>query len=301
MYGQTTMVYECPCGKVTREVMPPRTCTPRCETEQTQLTIELTQLCEDCRNADPEMFVKLHHGYGERPTTNINDKPLPGIPGPRPAEGPPPSFEYVTEQPPTCARAIAKEQPVSYDNVMMAIATFRPDEIVRAWHSFRASQLSLLPPLLDELELLQRRVRKAKRHLHRAEDIGFCEEVIIRLAREQKTLDEYLQRGQRYLDAALVLKYGLDKYQSAARDSSKAGDYEQARRHVKAASEHADQLLEMKIQLAIPEQQPRMLTGSARQQLYLLERIVQTLEARTTSRAWAFVQVITRSDFDTYC
>jgi hypothetical protein len=301
MCGQTTLVYECPCGKVTREVMPPRICTPRCEIEQAQLTIELTQPCEDCRNADPEMFGKLRRGYGERSSTNNNDKPLPGIPGPRPAEGLPPSYGFVTEQPPTYARAIAKEQPVSYDNVMIAIAAFRPDEIVRAWYSFRASQLSLLPPLLDELELLERRVRKAKRHLHRAEDIGFCEEVIIRLAREQKTLDESLQRGQRYLDATLVLKYGLDKHQSAAWDSSKAGDYEQARRHVKAASEHADRLLEMKIQLAIPEQQPRMLAGSARQQLYLLERIVQPLEARITSRAWAFVQVITRSDYDTHC
>jgi hypothetical protein len=295
------MVYECPCGKLVLEIMPPRTCTPRCGTEQAQLIIKLTQPCEDCRNADPEMFGKLQRGYGERSSTNNNDKTLPGTPGPRSIEGLPPSYGYVTEQPPTYARAIAKEQPVSYDNVMMVIATSRPDEIARAWHSFRASQLSLLPPLLDELEQLERRVRKVKRHLHRAEDIGFCEQVIIRLARERKTLNESLQRDQRYLDATLVLKYGLDKYQSAARDSSKAGDYEQARRHVKAASEHADRLLEMKIQLAIPEQQPRMLTGSARQQLYLLERIVQTLEARITSRAWAFVQVITRSDYDTHC
>jgi hypothetical protein len=184
---------------------------------------------------------------------------------------------------------------------MMAIATFQPDEIVRAWHSFRASQLSLLPPLLDELVLLECRVRKAKRHLHRAEDIGFCEEVIIRLAREQKTLDDSLHRGQKYLDATLVLKYGLDKYQAAARDSSKARNYEQARRHVKSASEHADRLLEMKIQLSVPEQQPRLLGAVVRQQLHLLEQVVQTLEARTTSRAWAFLQVITRSDYDTHC
>jgi hypothetical protein len=295
------MVHECPCGKLVRETMPPRTCNPRCETEQAQLTIELTRPCEDCRNADPETFAKLHRAYGERPSTNIDDKPLPGIPGPEPAEGLPPSYEYVTEQPPTYARAIAEEQPVSYDNVMMAIATFQPDEIVRAWHSFRASQLSLLPPLLDELVLLECRVRKAKRHLHRAEDIGFCEEVIIRLAREQKTLDDSLHRGQKYLDATLVLKYGLDKYQAAARDSSKARNYEQARRHVKSASEHADRLLEMKIQLSVPEQQPRLLGAVVRQQLHLLEQVVQTLEARTTSRAWAFLQVITRSDYDTHC
>lgn len=184
---------------------------------------------------------------------------------------------------------------------MFAIATFQPDEIVRAWHALRTSQLTILSPLLDELHLLERRVIEAKRHLHRPEDIGFCEEVIIRLAREQKSLSDSLERGQRYLDATLVLKYGLDKYQSAAKDSVKSGDYAQARLHVKAASEHADRLLEMNIHLSRPEQQPRMLGGIARQQLFLLEKVIQTLEARTTSRIRAFVQVAIRSDYNMYC
>ncbi|KAI4735755.1 hypothetical protein E4T50_13729 [Aureobasidium sp. EXF-12298] len=161
--------------------MPPRTCSPACEIEKDQLTIELTRPC---------------------------------IPGPGIAEGLPPTYDHATEQPPNYVQAIAEEQPVSYENIMMAITTFQPEEIVRAWHTFRACQLSLLP---------------------------------------------------------------------------------------KAASEHADRLLEMKIQLSRPEQQPRVLEGIAGQQLYLLERVVQTLEARTTSRIWALLQVATRADYDTHC
>ncbi|KAI4766393.1 hypothetical protein E4T52_00874 [Aureobasidium sp. EXF-3400] len=301
MCGRTTMIYQCPCGKLSRDRMPPRNCSPACEIKKDDLTIELTRPCEDCYNADMKNYDKLHHESRERPTTHIYDKPLPGIPGPGPAEGLPPTYYHATEQPPKYVQAIAEEQPVSYEKVMMAITTFQPEEIVRAWHTFNACQLSLLPPLLDELLSRERRVVRAKRHLHRAEDIGFCEEVMIRLTREQKSLDASLQQGQRYLDATLVLKYGLDKYRTAARAASKAGDYEQARRHVKAASEHADRLLEMKIQLSRPEQQPRVLEGIARQQLYLLEKVVQTLEARTTSRVWTLLQVATRADYDTHC
>ncbi|KAI4854362.1 hypothetical protein E4T44_00228 [Aureobasidium sp. EXF-8845] len=300
MCGQTTMVYQCPCGMLSREPMPPRICTPMCEIEQAQLTINLTRPWEDCYSADPDVFANLHRRHRERPTTYIFDKPLPGIPGPGSAEGLPPSYEQATEQPPTYTQAIREDQPVSYDEIMVAIASFQPDEIVRAWHTFRTSQLSILSPLLDELQLLERRVRRAKRQLHRPEDIGFCEEIIIRLAREQKSLNGSLQRGQRYLDATLVLKYGLDKYQSAAKDSAKSEDYVQARLHVKAASEHADRLLEMKIQLSRPEQQPRMLGGIVRQQLFLLEKVVQTLEAKTPSRIRAFVQVAIRSNYDTH-
>jgi hypothetical protein len=281
--------------------MPHRTCSPARETEKAQLTIELTHPCEDCYNADMNIYDKLNRESRERPTTHVYDKPLPGIPGPGSAGGLPPTYHHATEQPPKYVQAIAEEQPVTYENVMTAIATFQPEEIAKAWHTFRACQLSLLPPLLDDLQSLQRRVVRAKRRLHRAEDIGFCEEVMIRLTREQKSLDASLQRGQRYLDATLVLKYGLDKYQTAARVASKAGDYEQAHLHVKAASEHADRLLEMKIQLSRPEQQPRVLEGIARQQLYLLERVVQTLEARTTSRVWALLQVATHSNYDTHC
>jgi len=295
------MVYECPCGKITRETMPPRICTPKCEIERPQLTVSLIRPCEDCRNADPNIYDKLHRGPRERPTTQIYDKPLPGIPEPGATEGLPPSYHHATEQPLTYAQAIAEEEPASYENVMMVVATFQPEAIVRAWHTFRASQLSLLHPLLADLQSLERRVCKAKRHLHRAEDIGFCEEVLIRLAREQRYVDAGLQWGQRYLDASQVLKYGLDKYQNAARECSKAGDYEQARLHVKAASEHADRLLKMKIQLSRPGQQPRALASSARQQLYLLEQVVQNLEGRTTSRVWALLQVALRADYDAHC
>ncbi|KAH0374031.1 hypothetical protein KCU65_g383, partial [Aureobasidium melanogenum] len=277
------MVYECTCGRSSGEIMPPRICKPACEVEKGGLTI------------------KLQHGSAERSATALHDKPLPGIPAPGPVEGLPPSYQEATEKPPTYARAIAEEEPASYDNVITAIATFQPDEIVRTWHTFRTSQSSLLPPLLIELQTLERRVSKAKRRLHRTEDVGFCEEVIIRLAREQNTLNKSLQQGQIYLDATLVLKYGLDKYQTLARESTKLGDYNQARLHVKVASEHADKLLEMKIQLSRPEHQPRRLAGHTRQQLYLLEKIVQTLEDRTTSRVWAFVQVATRSDYDVHC
>lgn len=281
--------------------MPPRICTPKCEIERPQLTINLTRPCEDCRNTDPNIYDKLHQSYRERPPIQTHDKPLPGIPGPGATHDPPPSYHHATEQPLTYAQAITEEEPASYENVMMAVATFEPEEIVRAWHTFRASQLSLLPPLLADLQALERRVCKAKRHLHRAEDIGFCEEVIIRLAREQHSLEASLQRSQRYLDATQVLKYGLDKYHNAARECSKAGDYEQARLHVKAASEHAGRLLEMKKQLSRPGQQPRALASSARQQLYLLEQVVQNLESRTTSRVWALLQVALRADYDTHC
>ncbi|KAH0351873.1 hypothetical protein KCU81_g2124, partial [Aureobasidium melanogenum] len=247
------------------------------------------------------MFAELQRDSAERSATALHDKPLPGIPVPGPVEGLPPSYQEAAEQPPTYARAITEGDPVSYDNVITAIATFQPDEIVRAWHTFRASQLSLLPPLSTDLQTLERRVSKAKRRLHRTEDVGFCEEVTIRLAREQNILDKSLQQGQRYLNATLVLKYGLDKYQNLAKEATKLGDYDQARLHVKVASEHADKLLEMKIELSRPEQQPRRVAGHSRQQLYLLEKVVQTLEARTTSRVWAFVQVTTRSVYETHC
>ncbi|KAI4736195.1 hypothetical protein E4T50_13305 [Aureobasidium sp. EXF-12298] len=287
MCGQTLMVYECICDTSSRELMPPRICKPACEVEKSQLMIELKRPCS--------------RDHYRKFTTALHDKPLPGIPAPGPTEGQPPTYQDATEQPPTYDRAISEEEPATYDNVITAMATFQPEEILRAWHTFRATQLSLLPPLLTELQALEHRVFKAKRRLHRAEDIGFCEEVIIRLAREQHTLDKSLQQGQRYLDATLVLKYGLDKYQTLARQSTKLGDYAQAGLHVKAASEHADRLLEMKVQLSRPEQQSRRLAGSIRQQLYLLEKVVQTLEARTTTRVWAFVQVATRSDYDVHC
>lgn len=295
------MVYECTCGKSSWELMPRRICKPACEVETAQLMIELKRPCGECHEANTDIFAVLQRNFSERSATALHDKPLPGIPTPGPVEGLPPSYQEATEQPPTYDRAIAEEEPATYDNVITAMATFQPEEIVRAWHTFRATQLSLLPPLLTELQALERRVSKAKRRLHRAEDIGFCEEVIIRLAREQNTLEKILQQGQRYLDATLVLKYGLDKYQTLARESTKLGDYAQVGLHVKAASDHADKLLEMKIQLSRPEQQPRRLAGHTRQQLYLLEKVVQTLEARTTSRVWAFVQVATRSDYDVHC
>lgn len=246
------MVYECVCGRSNEELMPPRFCKPACEIEKTQLTIKLNRLCGECYKANNNILLELQCDFSKRSATSLHDKPLPGNPAPGPVEGLPPDYQEATEEPPTYACAIAAEEPASYDNVVTAIATFQSDDIVRAWHAFRTSQLSLLPPLFTELQALERRVSKAKRRLHRAEDVGFCEEVIIRLVPEQKTLDKSLQQGQRYFDATLVLKYGLDKYRAHAKESSKLGDYNQARSHVKAASEHADRLLEMKIQLLNP-------------------------------------------------
>ncbi|KAH0279454.1 hypothetical protein KCU91_g1734, partial [Aureobasidium melanogenum] len=301
MCGQTVMVYECSCGRSSRELMPPRTCKPACEVEKPQLMIELKRPCSVCYEANTDMFAELQHDHYKRCATALHDKPLPDIPAPGPAEGLPPSYQEAIGQLPTYDRAIAEEEPATYVNVITAMATFQPEEIVRAWHTFRTTQLSLLPPLLTELQTLERRVSKAQRRLHRAEDIGFCEEVIIRLAREQNTLEKSLQQGQRYLDATLVLKFGLDKYQTLAKESTKLGNSAQTGLHVKTASEHAEKLLEMKDQLSRPEQQPRRLAGHTRQQLYLLEKVVQTLEARITSRVWAFVQVATRSDYDVHC
>lgn len=281
--------------------MPLHTRSSTCEVKKNQITIRLHQPCRECYETSPDIFSELQRESAKRSTTALGHKPLPAIPKPGPSEGPPPSYEQAIERPPTYTQAIIEEEPASYDNVIMAIATFQPDEIVKAWHTLYASLLSFLPPLMTELETLERRVGRAERRLHRPEDVGFCEEIIIRLAREQSTIEKSLQRGQRYLDAALVLKHGLDKYQAFARESTKLGDYDQARLHVKAASEHADRLLEMKIQLSRPEQQPRRLVGHTRQQLFLLEKVVQTLEARTTSRIWAMVQVATRSDFGVHC
>ncbi|KAH0344082.1 hypothetical protein KCU83_g8488, partial [Aureobasidium melanogenum] len=281
--------------------MPPRTCKPACEVEKPQLMIELKRPCSVCYEANTEMLAELQRDHYKRCATALHEKPLPGIPAPGPAEGLPPSHQEATEQPPTYDRAIAEEEPATYDNVITAMATFQPEEIVRAWHTFPATQLSLLPPLLTDLQALELQVSKAKRRLHRAENIGFCEEVIIRLAREQHTLDKSLQQGQRYLDATLVVKQGLNKYQTLARGSTKLGYYPQTGLHVKTASEHADKILEMKIQLSRPEQQPPRLAGRIKQQLYLLEKVVQTLEARTPLRVWAFVQVATRSDYDVHC
>ncbi|CAD0090205.1 unnamed protein product [Aureobasidium mustum] len=301
MCGQTTMVYGCICGRLSQELMPPRTCSPACEIEKTQLEIRLHRPCGECYELNTDIFAQLQSNYTDCSKISIHDKPLPGIPGPGPTEGLPPSYQQATEQPPSYTRAITEEEPATYETVITAIATFQPDEIVRAWHTFRASQLSLLSPSITDLEMFERRVSKARRRLYRPEDIGFCEEVIIRLTREQNTLYKSLQLGERYLDATLILKYGLDKYQALARESNKLGDYGQARLHVKAASEHADRLLEMKIRLSRPELQPRRLAGHARQQLYLLDKIVQTLEARTTSRIRALVQVASRSDYDMHC
>ncbi|CAD0112300.1 unnamed protein product [Aureobasidium uvarum] len=281
--------------------MPPRSSNPVCKVEESQLTIKLHRPCEDCHEANTNIYTDLQSRYGQLSSTEPGDKTFSGIPGPTSSEGLPPSYQQATEQPPSYARAVTEEQPVTYDNVMMAIATFQPEEIVRAMHTFRASQLSLLPALLNELRSLEHRVSKAKRRLYRAEDIGFCDEVVIRLTREQRALDSSLQQGRRYLDATVVLKHGLDKYQNLARESTKVHNYNQSRLYVKAASEHADRLLEMEIQLSRPGQQPRHLAGQTRQQLYPLEKVVQALEARTTSRAWAVVQVATRSNFDVHC
>jgi hypothetical protein len=111
---------------------------------------------------------------------------------------------------------------------MTAIATFQPEDIVRAWHTFRTFQISLLFSLLDDIQLLQRRITKAKRHLPELRILVSVKRSSSGSPVSRRPFDHSLQRGQRYLDATLVLKYGLDKYQTAARDSSKAGDYEQA-------------------------------------------------------------------------
>jgi len=139
MCGQTIMIYECPCGKISRETMPPRICTPKCETKRPQLTVNLIRPCKDCHIADPNIYEKLHRRTRECPTTQICDKPLPGIPEPGATDGLPPSYHHATEQPLTYAQAITEEEPASYENVMMAVATFQPEEIVRAWHTFRLS------------------------------------------------------------------------------------------------------------------------------------------------------------------
>ncbi|KAI4727886.1 hypothetical protein E4T49_04270 [Aureobasidium sp. EXF-10728] len=278
MCGETTIVYECPCGKSSREHILPRFCSSASGFEKSRITIELQRRY-------------LQNEYGQCYLRYLADKPLPNIPGL------PPSYQQATEQPPSYARAIAEEQPATYETIMMAIATFQPEDIVRDMHIFRASQVSLLSPLSTELETLDHRIRKAKRRLHRAGDLGFCNEVIIRIFRERNTLVHSLQQGQRYLDATLVLKHGLEKYQSLARESTKLHDYEQSRLHVKAASEHADKLLTMKIQVSRSGLQPGDLAGRARRQICLLEKVVRTLEARASLRGWAFVQVASRCGF----
>ncbi|KAI4716711.1 hypothetical protein E4T48_07107 [Aureobasidium sp. EXF-10727] len=273
------MVYECPCGNSSREHILPRSCSSACGSKKSQITIELQR-------------PYLQNEYGQCSSRYPGDKPLPNIPGL------PPSYQQATEQPPIYARTIAEEQPATYETIMMAIATFQPEQIVRAMHIFRASQVCLLPPLSTDLETLNRRIRKTKRRLHRSKDLDFCNEVILRIYREQDVLIDSLQQGQRYLDATLVLKYGLDKYQNLARESTKVHDYEQSRSHVKAASEHADKLLEMKIQISRSELQPGNLAGHARRQIYLLERVVRALEARTRLRGLGFLcNVATRCGF----
>lgn len=295
------MVYKCLCGTLSRELMPSRTCSSACEIEKSQITITLHRPCGECCKAQADIFAEPQRVSAECSTNSSDVKLLPGIREPGSCEGLPPSYEQATEEPPTYTRAIAEEEPATYDNVIMAIATFQPDEIVKVWHTFRTSQLSLLLPLMTEIETLERRVGRAKRRLHGPEDIGFCEEVIIRLAREQNVLNKSLEQGHRYLDATLVFKYGLDKFQALAKGSTKLGNYDQARLHVKATSEHADRLLEMKIQLSRPEWQPRRLAGHSRQQLFLLEKVFQALEARTTSRAWAMLQVAAHCDYHLHC
>jgi hypothetical protein len=177
--------------------------------------IELKRPCSVCYEANSDVLVELQRDHHRQCTTALHDKPLPGIPAPGPTEGQPPTYQEATEQPPTYDRAISEEEPATYDNVITAMATFQPEEILRAWHTFRATQLSLLPPLLTELQALEHRVFKAKRRLHRAEDIGFCEEVIIRLAREQHTLDKSLQQGQRYCARTEVSQHHSTRYTSS--------------------------------------------------------------------------------------
>lgn len=123
---------------------------------------------------------------------------------------------------------------------------------------------------------------------------------MIRLAREQKVLDTALQWGQRHLDAALVLKYGLDKSRDAAGQAARTGNHIEATSHVRAAAEHADKLLEVSIQLSRPGRQPRPLHTSIKTQLDVLQTVIQTLGSRATSRVWAFVQVASRSNYEVH-
>lgn len=119
--------------------MPPRVCTPECDVKRAQLTVNLTRPCKDCRKADSDIYDKLHQSYENRPTAQFYDRRLLGMPEPGATDGLPPTYHHATEQPPTYAQAIAEEEPVSYDNVMMAIATFQPDGIAKACQTFRAS------------------------------------------------------------------------------------------------------------------------------------------------------------------
>ncbi|THZ80356.1 hypothetical protein D6C84_07515 [Aureobasidium pullulans] len=292
------MVYECRCGHVAREKMPPRICRPACEAQQSPLTIHLYRPCQKCRNANPNMSPYLHRESAN--PTELHDKPLPGIPGPGLTEGPPPSYEHVCEQVPTYTRAAAEERPVTFDDVMSALLNFDPNRVVSSWHAFRALQLSLLSPLCAQVQDLQRRITRIKPRVHRLEDIGQCDEIMIRLAREQKVLDTALQWGQRYLDAALVLKYGLDKSRDAAGQAARTGNHIEAASHVRAAAEHADKVLEVSIQLSRPGRQPRTLHTSIKMQLDVLQTVIQALGSRATSRVWAFVQIASRSNYEAH-
>ncbi|CAC9886962.1 unnamed protein product [Aureobasidium pullulans] len=232
--------------------------------------------------------------------TELRNKPLPGIPGPGLAEGPPPSYEHVCEQVPTYTRAAAEERPVAFDHVMSALLNFNPGQVVSSWHAFRALQLSLLSPLCAQVQDLQRRITRIKPRVHRLEDIGQCDEIMIRLAREQKVLDTALQWGQRHLDAALVLRYGLDKSRDAADQAARAENHIEATSHVRAAAEHADKLLEVSIQLSRPGHQPQPLHTSIKTELDVLQTVIQTLGSRATSRVWAFVQIVSRSNYEVH-
>ncbi|THW84744.1 hypothetical protein D6D15_08610 [Aureobasidium pullulans] len=298
MCGQTIMVYECRCGHVAREKMPPRICKPACEIQQSPLAIQLYRPCQRCRNANAHMFPYLHRESAN--STELRDKPLPGIPGLGLTEGPPPSYEHVCEQVPTYTRAAAEERPVAFDDVISALLNFDPNRVVSSWHAFRALQLSLLSPLCARVQELQRRITRIRPRVHRVEDIGQCDEIMIRLAREQKVLDTALQWGRRYLDAALVLKYGLDKSRDAAGQAARTGNHIEATSHVRAAAEHADKLLEVSIQLSRPGRQPQTLHTSIKTQLDVLQTVIQTLGSRATSRVWAFVQIVSRSNYEVH-
>ncbi|THY81511.1 hypothetical protein D6C95_09088 [Aureobasidium pullulans] len=119
-------------------------------------------------------------------------------------------------------------------------------------------------------------------------------------AREQKVLDTVLQWGERYLDAALVLKYGLDKSRDAATQAARAGNHIEATSHVRAAAEHADKLLEVSIQLSRPGRQPQPMHTSIKTQLDVLQTVIQALGSRATSRVWAFVQIASRSNYEVH-
>ncbi|THY46047.1 hypothetical protein D6C97_08420 [Aureobasidium pullulans] len=114
---------------------------------------------------------------------------------------------------------------------------------------------------------------------------------------ELKTLASW---GRRYLDAALVLKYGLDKSRDAAGQAARTGNHIEATSHVRAAAEHADKLLEVSIQLSRPGRQPQTLHTSIKTQLDVLQTVIQTLGSRATSRVWAFVQVVSRSNYEVH-